>query len=204
MTASDEVTQWIARLSDDDQRAAELIWREYFEKLVRFARRKLEEMPRRAADEEDVALSAMHSLYRGLRAGRFPELNDREDLWKVLVTIAARKACAQRRRDYAAKRGGGRVRGESALAPGGPEQDGIAGIGAVMGGEPTPEFARMVAESYEHLLASLEDEGLRQVALCKLEGYTNEEIAAKLGCATRSVVRKLARIRTKWSREAEP
>jgi hypothetical protein len=34
-----------------------------------------------------------------------------------------------------------------------------------------------------------------------MEGYTNEEVASSLGCALRSVERKLERIRDLWSAE---
>lgn len=192
--ATEEVTQWIVRLSDGDERAAQVIWQNYFEKLLGFARRKLEGMPRRAVDEEDVALSAMQSFCRGMADHRFAEVHDREDLWKLLVTITARKACMQRRRYFAQKRGGG-VRGESAFL----RPDRADGIGQVLGSEPTPELAAMVAENCRRMLASLDDETLRQVALWTLEGYTTPEIAEKLGCVRRSVERRLERIRAKWS-----
>ena len=57
-------------------------------------------------------------------------LDDRGDLWQVLVMLTKRKAIGLLRREQAAKRGGGQVRGESALgipdgmstaAPGGVE-----------------------------------------------------------------------------------
>ena len=88
--SEEQVSQWLTRLQRGDQRAAEVIWNEYFEKIVRLARRRLGELPRRVADEEDVALSAMNSLFRGAKAGRFPRLEDRDDLWKLLVTIRER------------------------------------------------------------------------------------------------------------------
>src|SRR5262249_36398416 len=64
--------------------------------------------PRRAADEEDVALSALASFCRGAEQGRFPRLEDRDDLWALLVVIAARKAVDLRQREGRQKRGGGR------------------------------------------------------------------------------------------------
>ena len=132
--------------------------------------------------------------------GRFPQLDDRHDLWKVLVTITARKASAHRRHERRQKRGGGQVRGESAfLRPG--EPDGGDGIEQVLGHEPTPAFAAQVADECRHLLDGLADESLKQIAVWKMDGYTNVEIADKLGCAVRSVERKLERIRAKWDRE---
>jgi RNA polymerase sigma factor (sigma-70 family) len=201
MADDDQLTAWISKLARGDQRAAEVVWASYFEKLVRVARRKLEGLPRRAADEEDVALSAMHSFCRGMADGRFKKVDDRDDLWKLLVTITARKACAQRRRTFAAKRGGGRVRGESVFLGGNESDDPRPGIDDVLGAEPTPELASMVTENTQQLLDALGDDMLRQIALHTLEGYSTTEIAQKLGCVRRTVERKLERIREKWSLE---
>jgi DNA-directed RNA polymerase specialized sigma24 family protein len=68
------------------------------------------------------------------------------------------------------------------------------------GREPTPEFAAQVAEEYQLLLAQLSDPELEAVAVWKMEGYTNEEIAAKLDCTLRTVERKLRIIRGLWQR----
>jgi RNA polymerase sigma factor (sigma-70 family) len=200
---SDDVTQWMVRLGEGDKEAARRIWRRYFGRLMRLARRRLEGLPRRVADEEDVALSAMKSFYRGMAGGRFPELRDRDDLWRLLVTITARKALDQARRDYAQKRGGARVRGESAF--GGSDRSSLAGgIDQVLGEQPTPDLAVMIAESCVSLLECLDDKTLKELALLKMEGLSNDEIAAELGCTTRTVERKLARIRRKWEREVRP
>ena len=45
---------------------------------------------------------------------------------------------------------------------------------------------------------------VKEVALLKMEGLSNEEIAAELSCTTRTVERKLAQIRRKWEREDQP
>jgi DNA-directed RNA polymerase specialized sigma24 family protein len=202
VAATEEVSQWIARLTDGDSQAAQVLWEKYFAKLVRFARRKLDGIPLRSADEEDVALSAMHSFCRGMADHRFDQVNDRSELWKLLVTITARKACAQRRRQFAAKRGGGRVHGESIFhrVDQGEDQTDV-GIGQILGHEPTPELANMVAEDCRRMLDGLTDPTLRQVAVWTLEGYTIQEIADRLKCVRRSVERKLERIRQKWAKE---
>jgi DNA-directed RNA polymerase specialized sigma24 family protein len=199
MSNPDAVTQWMFKLRDGDREAAQVIWDVYFQRLASFARRKLRELPRRIADEDDVALSAMHSFCRGLAKGHFPQLTDRNDLWRLLATIAARKVHAQSRRLHAEKRGGGTVRGESIFTQVNGEEP--LGIDQILGREPTPELANMVAEEYERLLSELGDEKLRQVALLKIEGYSIEEISEKLNCVTRTVERKLERIRELWSRK---
>jgi DNA-directed RNA polymerase specialized sigma24 family protein len=193
------VTEWIGRLKAGDGEAARKLWEGYFGKLVALARQRLRAAPRAAADEEDVALSAFESFCNGAGAGRFPRLNDRQDLWQVLFLLTSRKAVSQARRERRQKRGGGQVVQASALATGDEANDAFAGVS---GGEPTPEFAALVAEECDRLLNGLNDESLRQIAVWKMEGYTNAEIAVKIGRVEGTVERKLALIRSRWEAEA--
>ena len=73
MSSDGEVTRWIQDMRAGDRLAAQKLWEAYFRRLVGFARKKLGELPRRAADEEDIALSAFDSLVRGRGAGPIPE-----------------------------------------------------------------------------------------------------------------------------------
>ena len=187
------VTQWISALKQGDQSAAQGLWEAYFRRLVGLAHARLRDAPRRIADEEDVALSAFHSFCRGARAGRFPRLDDRNDLWQILVLITVRKAIDLRNYEGRPSRGRGRVQSLTELP-----QEGLEAIG---GDEPTPELAAQLAEEYQRLMEQLGDSTLQSVATWKLEGYTDDEIAARLGCVTRTVERKLARIRRMWARE---
>ncbi len=198
---SDDVTVWIRALADNDDAAIQKIWERYYSQLLALARGRLGNN-RRMADEEDAVLSAFNSFYQGLQSGRFPRLNDRHDLWKVLLTLTARKTTQYRRRGHADKRGGGNVRGESVFV-GSDTQDAVAGINAATDNQPTPEFAALVAEQCDQLLASLDDDAQRQIALLKLEGYTNPEISEQLGCGLRTVERKLTKIRDKWARHGK-
>src|SRR5205085_626675 len=159
----------------------------YFRRLVGLARKKLQDTRRGAADEEDVALSAFTSFCKGALAGRFPRLDDRNDLWRLLVTLTARKAFDQRRNEHCQKRGGGAVLGESALMSPGQDAGEVAGLEQIVGQEPTPAFAAQVAEECQRLLNCLDSEELRSIALLKLEGDTTEQVAAKLGCAPSTV-----------------
>ena len=198
----DDISRWLGQLAAGDPTAIEKVWNRYYEQLVRLARRKLTEGKCREADEEDVALSAFHSFCQGVAKGRFPQLDDRHDLWKVLMTITARKASAQKRRAHCQKRGRGTVRGESVfLSPDSDEAD--FGIDQALGREPTPELAAIMTEQCRNLLDGLNDELLRKIALAKLEGYSNEEIAVSMDCAPRTIERKLARIRDIWASRAE-
>ncbi len=117
--------------------AAQHLWECYFPRLVGLARQNLKGLPRRAADEEDVALSAFDSFCRGVEQGRFPLLDDRDDLWALLVVITVRKAIDLRQHERRQKRGGGQVAGESALDLLLGSDDGGAGINQLVGAEPS-------------------------------------------------------------------
>jgi RNA polymerase sigma factor (sigma-70 family) len=202
MSSKDSVTNWIGQLQAGDPAAAQKLWERYFRRLVGLARKKLQDTPRGAADEEDVALSAFASFCRDASGGQFPQLADRDDLWRLLVTITARKAIQLQRHERRQKRGGGEVLSLSEVS--GPSARSEALFERVLDREPTPAFAALVAEEYRRLLDCLGDEQQRTVALCKLEGHTNDEIAGKLGCARLTVQRKLSLIRDIWAKEMEP
>jgi DNA-directed RNA polymerase specialized sigma24 family protein len=182
---------WIARLKQGDPASAEEIWKRYYERLVRLARQKLAAGRRRAADEEDIVLSAFDSFFRGAQQQRFPRLEDRHDLWQLLLMLTVRKIADRVRYERRQKRGGGLVRGESAFSAGRNEY-------AVLGKTPSPELTVEVADELEHLLGLLDDDRTRAIALRKLEGQSNHQIADELPCALRTVERKLRLIRNLW------
>jgi RNA polymerase sigma factor (sigma-70 family) len=200
MTSQSSITQWLDQVKDGDGHAVQKIWERYFSRLVRMARKKLKDAPRRVADEEDVVIMAFDSFFRGAEAGRFPKLEDRDDLWQVLVMITARKAINQVQHDRRQKRGGGQVRGESVFLADLSDEE-RAGIDQVVGSDPSPEFASQVTDQCEELLKQLGDDTLERIALAKFEGYTNDEIAAQLDVRTRTIERKLRTIREIWSVE---
>lgn len=191
------ITVWLNQLKGGDPAAVGPLWASYFARLMAAARARLRAAPRGLADEEDVALSAFDSFCRRAERGQFPNLDDRDDLWQVLLTLAERKAAQLARDETRQKRGGGRVIPASVL-------DAAAGsganvLGAVAGAEPSPEFAAQVAEECERLLGLLDEPELRDLAVRKMEGYTNAELAERIGCAESTVERKLGRIRRKWN-----
>jgi DNA-directed RNA polymerase specialized sigma24 family protein len=178
------VTGWLDQLKAGDKAAAQELWERYFARLVTLAGHRLRGV-RRDVDEEDVALSALKSALLGVQNNRFPNLNDRSELWPLLVTITARKAANEWKRQHVQKR-------DPSMEIAIPDDEWIAG------NEPTPDFALRITEAIQTLVRELGDETLRTIAHQKLEGYSNEEIAKTLNVSTRTVVRKLARIRLEW------
>jgi DNA-directed RNA polymerase specialized sigma24 family protein len=196
MSEEGSISRCIEALKRGDRDTAEVLWGRYFHRLVGLARARLRGTDCRVADEEDVALDAFHSVCRRAEAGYFPGLEDRDDLWRLLVVVTVRKALALTGRERRARRGGGNVLLLSELD--------AAEIERVLGDKPTAELAAQAAEQCRRLMGLLShDAALRLTARRKLEGCTNAEIAAELGCAETTVERKLQRIRGLWARDLE-
>jgi RNA polymerase sigma factor (sigma-70 family) len=193
MPSSGDVTHWIRRLRAGDRDVIRALWERYYRAVLALARRHLGDLPRRAADEEDVALSAFDSFCRAAEQGRFPRLEDRGDLWQVLLLLTVRKAADLVEHE-------GRGKRDWRRREGGYEEDGRR-LRELVGREPDPAFAAQVAEECRRLLAKLGDEQLRLLVLRKMEGYTNEEIAVQLGCAPATVERRLRLVRKRWEND---
>jgi DNA-directed RNA polymerase specialized sigma24 family protein len=183
------VTRFFGQLRAGDPAAAEALWARFFPRLVGLARKTLAGRPQQAAGASDAAQSAFASFCLRAKAGEF-RVGDRSDLWNLLGVITANKALMQARREAAAKRGGGRVVGEAALV----RPDGsplpLDEAGAAF---PTADFDLHC----EDLLNRLDPE-LREIAVLRLLGFRNAEIAARHDCTERRVERKLSLIRAKW------
>src|SRR5271170_6069342 len=85
MSDENSISEWIGCLRAGDRDAAQLIWKRFVDRLLRLARAKLAGRVRREADEEDVVLSVFDAAFQGIRDGRFSKIDDRDDLWQVLV-----------------------------------------------------------------------------------------------------------------------
>ena len=188
------VVEWIERIHDGDSKATDEIWKQYYQRMVRLADRRMSRL-KRVYDAEDAALSAMNSFFSGIQKGRFRELNSRHNLWKILAVITARTIARRTKEQMRQKRGGGNIRGESVFFNSGQDSNLAHGIHQVAGAEPTPEYAAALVDHYNSMLSKLDKDDLREYAELRLEGLTVEEIANAKGCCKRTVMRKLARIK---------
>jgi RNA polymerase sigma-70 factor, ECF subfamily len=198
------VTRLIIDLRSDEPRvreaAARLVWGRYFHELLSLARNHLSARIRSREDEEDVLQSMYKSFYLRQRRGDF-DLANRDQLWSLLVQITLRKARNTSTRHLQRKRD---VRRENAPAAGRCDADSKATIlDEIDSDGPTPAEAALMNEALERRFQMLKDPELRQIALWKLEGYTNPEIAAQLECTVRTVERKLERIRAYWETDSD-
>jgi RNA polymerase sigma factor (sigma-70 family) len=183
---SQSVTRLIRAAEDDRASAVGPLLAVYFERLVQLARRRLQNLPGLTDYDEDLALRSFYSVYQRVRDPERPlQLADRHDLWRLLATRTISRAIDLIRRHRPDQ------------APG--EDD----VEQFLTREPTPEEAAATADECCRLLGLLDEPELRQIALWKVEGYTNEEIATQLDCVPRTVERKVRRIRLLWKHELQ-
>ncbi|MEM7473595.1 MAG: ECF-type sigma factor [Planctomycetota bacterium] len=187
--ADSKITHWINLAKEGDASAYEALWNHYFASVVALAKGRMFKLRGSLYDEEDAALSAMKSLFRGINSGRFPELHDRDNLWRLLVVITHRKLRAQWRMESAEKRAASRTT--------------ELNIETVLSEEPSAAFVSEMMDQVERLMSELGDERLKRIAMLRLDGFTYDEIAEQLDCTNRTVCRKVERIRHIWGKEME-
>lgn len=185
MTPPDgSITVWLSGLVEGDQEAAKVLWDRFFERMVRFARSRLDSDGHPKGEEEDVALSAFHEFFLAAADDRFARLANRNDVWQVLHLLVSRKTVDYYRRSRRQKRDGPTVpmMGDDVAATG---ED--------------PALTASILDEVRVLFDRLTAPGLRRIAVLKLDGYTNEEISRQLGCTLRTVERRIGLIRSLWS-----
>ncbi len=195
------VTLDLAALRNSDPNAEQAIYSRYREALAAHSRKWVTEAMRRVVDEEDLAQETLWGCLKAIRENRSKWVTTRSQLWRCLVTAARNRAFDLQKRLGRKKRGGDMVRGESAFI-GGEGSDAMGGIERAPDPAVPVERICMETESVHRLLSSLREE-VRQVALLKQQGYSNHEIASRLGVAVVTVSRRLTIIRTKWKEIAE-
>jgi RNA polymerase sigma factor (sigma-70 family) len=174
------------------ERATTAIVHRYFARLAEVVGRHLSRRVRRRVDPEDLVQTTFRSLCARIAGGRFT-LDDREDFWRLLVSIALNKTRKEVAAQMTRKRDPRRERSLDAM-------DRRSLAEPLESRRPTPEEAAIMAEEMDHLLGLLPAD-IRPIAVWKFEGYTNEEIAEKLGYTLRTVERKVRLIRERWERD---
>ncbi|MEL6898236.1 MAG: ECF-type sigma factor [Planctomycetota bacterium] len=190
MQEEEPITHWIQCLRQGDQEAAQELWRVFFDRLKNYAAKKLGELPKRVSDEDDVALSAFHSVVRGVQDDTFKRMESREDFWQLLVVIAARKASNLHRKQRQR-----REAGESVLA------NAVAVNEHPMGTLQDDNLEEQDLAMYFHCTEILEQlpGNLQTVVLMRMSGYSNAEIAGRIGRSMKTVEHYFRQVRAVWA-----
>src|SRR5262245_37021188 len=101
MSSEHSVSHWIASVTTGDVKGVLKLWNRYIDRLWEMAWQRLAGVPKKVADEEDVAQRVFLCLCRGGVAGRFDDVKIRDDLWWLLLAITRQKAVDMMRRETA-------------------------------------------------------------------------------------------------------
>ena len=190
MLEPQSVSNWLDELKAGNEAAAQALFERYLHSLVRLARQRLGTQTRSLADEEDVAITAFNSFLGRADAGQFPQLDDRTDLWRILVKLTLCKVYDAIEYNNRQKRGGA-AKDTAAAQQSDPE--------FLVCPDPTPALAAQLTDEVQHRLTQLQKPELILIAKQRMDGYTTEEIAAQLNCHPTTIERKLRTIRQIWS-----
>ena len=196
MSTGGSVSHWLRGLRAGDEAELDKLWQRYWPRLVSLAQVKLKGGPSRIADKEDVAQEAFWGFYRSFKAGRVPRLENRNDLWALLMVITAHKAADQLKYHGREKRGGRQPHRELALELPRSSQPGQA-CQPYHDAGPLPDEQAVLADCYDHFLGRL-NEKYRDLADMYLIGVSNSEIAERMGCSKRTAERKIRIILEQW------
>jgi len=204
MTEPGEITQWYRKAQGGDAQAAAQLWQEYSSGLLRSAKGLLERrgLPRRAVDEEDVVTAAFYSFLAAASEGQFPAIEDRDAVWRTLLTVTLNEARNVVRKERADKRGGGSVRGDSVFIAAGEAASRSGFDGAADPRRLEADEAAIGLECLERLEKAINEQceepqrtAVRRTLELRLQGYSSQEIADELGCSERTITRYLRMLR---------
>jgi len=193
------ITRWIEQIRGGESSAVPGVWNRYFSRLAEIAQTGMANSPGRSVDGEDLASAVLETVCRKVSVGQFPDLHDRDDLWVLLLAITRCRVASQKRYDLCQKRGGGRVLLATDVQA---FQSDNFDLNNFAGSEPTPDSVASLRDSCNHLLGkALRDDKTKAIAVLKLEGLSNAEIAERLDVVVRTVERKVKMIRSLWEKE---
>lgn len=179
--------EWIQDLVAGKDQTVTEFWQLYGSRLQAVASKNLALNLRRRAEPDDIVQSVCRTFFRRAKDGQF-QFDDSEQLWRLLYAITLTKTRQYARFHSRKKRGVNQERNINQQAEDGkPAFDFVAD-------DPTPEETVQLSDMLEQLFSML-DEEQQQIVEMKLEQFTNDEIAGKMGCSERTVRRISKRIR---------
>ncbi len=194
------ITRCFRLIRNGDTTSFSRLWERYFPGLTRLARRWMSANHCRISDDEDVVISVFDAIARGAEAGKFSNLRDRDELWRLMVSITRHKVRTKTRMERRTKRGFGRILRQPTISNGTSvielSLDDIHGSNGS-----SPESLASIVDQYRFLLARLGDDSLKAVVAGTLKGESHEQMALKLGVTERTIRRKLQVVRSIWRTE---
>jgi len=172
------------------QKAQKLVDR-YADRLMGLARKRISQRLASRVDPEDIVQSVFRTFFRRVKENKF-SIADHDDLIRLLMRITVHKTLRQVAYHKAAKRD------PSAETPQGEEHQ--ERMLELLDGEPTPEAVNVFEDQMVHFFAKLKPDE-RKILEMRMEGYSNEEIAEKLGTYDRKIRRSAERIRALAEKE---
>lgn len=180
----------------EDPAFVEQLWDAFYPRMKLAVLSRVRSIQRPVADESGIALSAFHSFIQHARNGKFPNLVDQDEMWRLVKRIAIRKTSDVRKNLLAQKRGGGAiVVGQSDFSD---ESGQLQGIDLASDPHGDPSESAEVADLLNTMLQRLPDDKHRDVILLKLQGASVVTIAECLGTTTRTIQRILKKIEQSW------
>lgn len=173
----DELMQVLKDAQEGDEQAWDRLFREFYPKVRRVVRRKLDRSMRSVYDSTDFASDVMKSLAANLSRLDFPTA---DHLVAFLATVAEQKVIDEHRRRHTLKRD---VRRERRI-------DDPAGGASFQFASDGPTASQLAqAREVEDMLLDRRDEEERRVIELRLEGEDNSDIADRVGWNIRKVQR---------------
>lgn len=170
----------IVRLRSGDESAASEVYDRYAKRVFGLVHQQMADRLRAQVQPEDIVQSVFKSVFRGINTGNY-DAPAGGTLWQLMAIVAVHKVRRNARRRTALRRDARRTQSLDAMEKFDTPDDF------------TPEeFESAVREAIEDLKDTEQD-----VVLLRVQGYSVEEIAAKLERSRRSIERALQNIRTK-------
>ena len=175
----------LERWQQGDEQAAADIFDRYVNRLIALARSKLGDRLRRRVDAEDVVQSVYRSFFRRAAEGAY-QLDEGDNLWRLLATITVNKLRKRHRHHTAQKRSI-----DEEISVGG--SSGAWQISPlVVAHDPTSDEAVALIDELQFVLERLEPVH-REIVELRLNGHDLAEISEQTSRTERTVRRVLER-----------
>lgn len=188
------LTRLAQEVAAGNSEAESKLFERFFQIVLGLVDQKLGNLPRRVADQEDVALSVMRNMLCGIRDQQFKDLHNREDLWQIVWDLISKRSVDFKRSLTRHKHDFRREIHNCSLDDTGDSSAGDEFVLTTCDDE--PDF--VLQEVWQHLMAMLDDPELREIGIRKHDGMSSSEIARDLGSTTSRVDFKWKVIRMKW------